>query len=278
MSKAIERKPVDDRRSIRGHSSTPSSQTLRIGTAGWNVPAFLSDTFPAGGSHLERYATRMNCVEINTSFYRPHQPKTYARWARSTPKQFRFSVKLPQAVSHAEALHFEKAHLAQFFQEVIGLGEKLGVILVQFPPSLAFNRTRATALFDRIRHHTSVAVACEPRHESWFTENVDRWMAEREIARVAADPARIAGADEPGGWRGFSYLRLHGSPRIYYSNYDEAALNACASRIGTLVRNGSVWCIFDNTAAGAALGNALALEERLRPLYQVVQDGRPARL
>jgi uncharacterized protein YecE (DUF72 family) len=268
MSKAIERKPVDDRRSIRGHSSTPSSQTLRIGTAGWNVPAFLSDTFPAGGSHLERYATRMNCVEINTSFYRSHQAKTYARWAHSTPEQFRFAVKLPQAVSHAEALHFDEAHLAQFFQEVIGLGEKLAVILVQFPPSLEFNTTEAATLFDMIRRFTSVPIACEPRHESWFTENVDSWMAEREIARVAADPARVAAAAEPAGWGGIVYLRLHGAPRIYYSDYDEAALNVYASRIRALVSCRSVWCIFDNTAAGAALGNALTLAEQLGSLRQ----------
>jgi uncharacterized protein YecE (DUF72 family) len=83
---------------------------------------------------------------------------------------------------------------------------------------------------------------------------------ERNIARVAADPAPVAGAGEPAGWHGLAYYRWHGSPRIYYSDYDAAALAAQKQRLeGERMRDVSVWCVFDNTAAGAALGNALQL-------------------
>ncbi len=81
-----------------------SELSLRIGTAGWSVPALYAEEMPRGGSHLERYARRLNAVEINSSFYRPHQRKTYERWAQSTPADFRFSVKVPKAITHEARL------------------------------------------------------------------------------------------------------------------------------------------------------------------------------
>jgi uncharacterized protein YecE (DUF72 family) len=236
---------------------------VRIGTAGWNVPATVRDVFPASGSHLERYAARLNCVEINSSFYRPHQHKTYARWAKATPAAFRFAVKIPQAISHAESLQFNSEDLERFMGEVDGLGAKLGVLLAQFPPGLAFEPGAAGAFFEVLRRLSKVPVVCEPRHASWFTADVDAWMEQRQIARVAADPARAPGADDPGGWRGISYFRLHGSPRIYYSSYDTATLALLASKLDKIADQSPSWCIFDNTAAGAAMDNALILREGL---------------
>jgi uncharacterized protein YecE (DUF72 family) len=89
---------------------------------------------------------------------------------------------------------------------------------------------------------------------------VNDWLAGRRIARVAADPAPVPDAGEPGGWNRLAYYRWHGSPRIYYSDYNDAALGTLGRRLDEL-RKGNVptWCIFDNTASGAALGNALAL-------------------
>ncbi len=94
----------------------------------------------------------------------------------------------------------------------------------------------------------------------WFTPEVDQWLAARRITRVAADPARHPGAAEPGGWRGLSYYRMHGSPKMYYSPY---SLGALASLRDHLERNAAseTWCIFDNTASGAALPNALTLQD-----------------
>src|SRR5882757_510271 len=80
------------------------TKTVWIGCAGWSIPTHLADRFPATGTHLERYASRFNAVEINSSFYRPHQTKTYSRWADSTPADFRFSVKLPQEITHRRRL------------------------------------------------------------------------------------------------------------------------------------------------------------------------------
>jgi uncharacterized protein YecE (DUF72 family) len=233
---------------------------LHIGTAGWSVPSRYAAEMPQGGTHLERYARRLNAAEINSSFYRPHQRKTYERWARSVPAGFRFSVKVPKAVTHEQRLSDCGALLDRFVTEVTGLGDKLGVLLVQLPPKLKFEKRVADRFFRNLRQRFDVPVACEPRHASWFTAGIDDWLAERRIARVAADPAPVAGAGEPGGWNGLAYYRWHGSPRIYYSDYDDAALAALRKRLDAQRNQGvPTWCILDNTALGAALGNALAL-------------------
>jgi uncharacterized protein YecE (DUF72 family) len=236
---------------------------LWLGTAGWSVPSRYAAQVPAGGSHLERYAQRLDAVEINSSFYRPHQRKTYERWAASVPDGFRFAVKVPKAITHEQRLEDCGALLERFVAEVAGLGSKLGVLLVQLPPKLAFEKRVADRFFRDLRQRIDVAVACEPRHASWFTSEVNDWLAERRVARVAADPAPIPGAGEPGGWNGLAYYRWHGSPRIYYSDYDDAALAALGKRLEEQRQRGvPAWCILDNTASGAALGNALALTVR----------------
>jgi len=231
----------------------------RIGTAGWSVPSVLADRFPPPGSHLERYARVMNAVEINSSFYRPHRQETYRRWASATPDGFRFAVKAPRLLTHDQRLARPEAGLDRFASEVAGLDDKLGVVLVQTPPSLRFEPETADAFFAALSDRLAVPVALEPRHASWFTATADGWLAQRRIARVAADPAPVEKAGEPGGWRGLTYIRLHGSPRIYYSAYAPAALAATAERLAREADLRPTWCVFDNTAASHALPDALTV-------------------
>lgn len=228
---------------------------IRIGTAGWAVPTRYKARFPGSGSLLEKYATQLTAAEINSSFYRPHRRSTYERWAASVPAHFRFSVKLPRTISHERKLQDYREPLDQFLSEAEGLGEKLAMLLVQLPPKLPYDKKIAAAFFRRLRR-TGHAIACEPRHASWFTPEADRALKQLGIARVAADPPRAPSDGEPGGDTGFAYWRLHGSPRIYYSDYGEEALARLAGRL----RDGD-WCIFDNTVGYHALGNALRLQE-----------------
>lgn len=236
-----------------------ASFDLRIGTAGWSIPAAVADRFPGEGSHLERYARVMNAAEINTSFHRPHRRTTYERWAVSTPEDFRFSVKVPRLLTHDQRLADPAEVLDRFAGEAAGLGEKLAVILVQLPPSLKFDQALAGAFFDALQARMDAPVACEPRHADWFTPETDAWLVQRRIARVAADPAKPAGAENPGGWRGLTYLRLHGSPRMYYSAYGPEALADTAATLRREAAAAPVWCIFDNTAGSAALPDALTV-------------------
>lgn len=228
---------------------------IRIGTAGWTIPAALRHRFPVIGTQLEKYAAHMNAVEINSSFYRPHRRKTYERWASSVPDDFRFSVKLPRSITHEQRLRDFEAPLARFLEEASGLGEKLAVILVQLPPSLTFDADSAEALLAALSGH---AVACEPRHASWFTPEAEALLLRYGAARVAADPPRHLGDGKPAGGRRLVYYRWHGSPRIYWSAYSDERLTAL-SRALSKEKASDVWCIFDNTAAGAALNDALRL-------------------
>ena len=242
---------------VRGKEK--ASREVRIGTAGWNIPAQDAGQFGSGGSHLERYASVLNCVEINTSFHRPHRRATYERWAATVPSDFRFACKVPKSISHAPALDFDRGDVERFFGEIAGLGSKLGILLLQMPPSTVFAKRSARKLISALQKHTTVPVVCEPRHASWFTDQADSWLAGRHVPRVAADPARVPSAAAPGGWTKLAYFRLHGSPRVYYSRYDTAALAAIKARLADYAAVAPVWCIFDNTAAGAAIDNALTL-------------------
>ncbi|MEA2993832.1 MAG: hypothetical protein QOD40_2752, partial [Alphaproteobacteria bacterium] len=201
-----------------------SESRLWIGTAGWTVPSRYAGEVPPGGSQLERYARRLNAVEINSSFHRPHQRKTYERWARSTPDGFRFAVKMPKAMTHEAKLVDCGALLDRFVTEVAGLGDKLSVLLIQLPPKFVFDERATDGFLRDLRRRIDRPVVLEPRNASWFTPEVDAWLADRQVSRVAADPARVADAGKPGGWNGLVYYRWHGAPRIYFSDYDAAAL------------------------------------------------------
>ncbi|WP_448191284.1 DUF72 domain-containing protein [Azospirillum sp. sgz301742] len=236
---------------------------IRIGTAGWSIPKAVADRFPGDGTHLERYARVLPCVEINSSFYRPHKPETYARWAASAPAGFRFAVKLPKAITHVRRLNNAADLLDRFLAEAGELGGRLGPLLVQLPPSGRFDAAVAGAFFEALRARFTGDVVCEPRHASWFTDAAERLLAAHRVARAAADPAPVPAAAEPGGWDGLAYLRLHGSPEIYYSPYPPDALERIAARLGTEAARRPVWCIFDNTALGHATADALSVFSRL---------------
>ena len=232
--------------------------TIFIGTAGWSIRREQTEAFDGGSSHLARYTGRFNAVEINSSFYKPHRAATYARWAESVPGGFRFSVKLPRAITHNARLKGTDSVLAAFLEQVCNLGEKLGPLLIQLPPSLAFDAGVAERFLHKLRKQFGGDVVCEPRHPSWFEPGAEKLLVSFQIARVAADPAPVAGADEPGGWDGIRYFRWHGSPVIYRSDYSIERLKVLATR-ATDRNAASCWCIFDNTANGAAMPNALSL-------------------
>lgn len=238
---------------------------LRVGVAGWSLPRAVLDEFPREGSHLVRYAARLNCAEINSSFYRPHQPATYARWAASVPADFRFAVKLPRTITHDARLRGAGKELDRFLAQARGLGDKLGCLLIQLPPSFAFDAGVVARFGALLRRRYAGAAVIEPRHATWFTSEVDALLARHALGRVAADPARAPAAAEPGGdTRDCVYFRLHGSPRMYFSVYSDAFLRALARQVSAAnTWAEQCWCVFDNTAHGGAIPNALHLQSLL---------------
>jgi uncharacterized protein YecE (DUF72 family) len=99
-----------------------SEHRITIGTAAWAIPKQYDDAFPSEGSHLVRYASRFDGVEINSSFYRPHRVSTYQRWAGDAPDHFRFAVKMPKTITHEGRLREVDEPLQRFLGEIAGLG------------------------------------------------------------------------------------------------------------------------------------------------------------
>ena len=241
---------------------------IRVGTAGWSIPRAAAHEFPGTGSHLERYSRVLPCAEINSSFHRPHAVQVYERWADSTPPSFRFSVKLPRAITHEGELRRPGPLLDAFFAQVAGLGSKLGALLVQLPPSQVFNLRVAGTFFTKLRERYAGPVVCEPRHITWFDKKAEELLVLHRVARVATDPSKIQAALRPGGWTpdlagpdeaSIVYYRLHGSPRKYWSRYSPERIQQWSSEIAALPDRSDIWCIFDNTASGAAIENALEM-------------------
>ncbi len=235
---------------------------IRVGCAGWAIRREQAAKFPEEGTHLQRYAQRFTAVEINSSFYRFHSEQTYARWAASVPENFQFSVKMPREITHKRRLVDFQGTLNRFLHEISALGEKRGPILIQLPPSLPYNPAIAEEFFTDVRARFHGDVVCEPRHISWFTPEVEKLFSRLQIARVAADPALVPAAAEPGGWHSLRYYRLHGCPDVYYSTYTERLLVHLLDQWQHEAQSASVWAIFDNTALGAATENALQVVER----------------
>ncbi len=153
--------------------------------------------------------------------------------------------------------------VARFIDETAALGEKRGAVLVQLPPSLAFDPSIAEAFFASVRGQYTGALVCEPRHASWFDEPGDALLRRFGVVRAAVDPAVVPDAALPGGARLPGYYRWHGSPQTYVSRYDDATLRALATAIA---EQPETWCIFDNTTLGAATENA-------RTLQAILHDG-----
>ena len=242
------------------HPSTNGS--IHLGCAGWSLPREQWPAFAPEGTHLQRYASRLSAVEINSSFYRPHRPATYAKWAESVPEDFRFAVKMPKRISHELRLRECDEPLERFLGECRNLGKRLGCLLVQLPPSLEYDARIADAFLTGLRQRYDGPLALEPRHRSWL--DAEPLLQAQHIARVAADPDPLGLALTPGGWDGLRYYRLHGSPRIYYSAYERSQLMDLAEKLRECRTQGiQCWCIFDNTASGAATADALALQALL---------------
>jgi uncharacterized protein YecE (DUF72 family) len=249
--------------SVRSHD-----ELVRIGTAGWAVPQELAPATRPGQSGLERYAEHYDVVEINSTFYRLPLARTIERWRDTTPERFRFTVKVPQTITHEAGLVGARDELRSFCKLVEAFGPKLGALLVQLPPSLAFDAAAAGRFLSALTGLHQAPVVVEPRHPSWFEPRADALLGRHGVERVAADPARVPVAAEPTSTGTLSYFRWHGSPRMYFSYYEPERIAEFAERVRAVIQaepGRPVYCIFDNTGLGAAPVNAFELRDALRP-------------
>jgi uncharacterized protein YecE (DUF72 family) len=232
-----------------------------IGTAGWSLPKALQASFPEQGTYLQRYSRVLNCVEINSSFYREHKPETYFKWAASTPDKFLFSVKLSRYFTQKMRLKESGSELQEVLLGIAHLGKKWGVLLVQLPPSLEFESQHARKFLSELRRHYAGPVVWEPRHFSWSSTVALGLLKDYAVSKVLADPeaCKISTSQRP-LVENIRYYRLHGTPEIYKSKYSDERIRRLANKIQKpLSLPEQTWCIFDNTTFGWATENALAL-------------------
>ncbi|MBN7808857.1 DUF72 domain-containing protein [Agrobacterium rosae] len=223
-----------------------------IATAAWSIPKKVASRFAAEGSGLARYASVFNGVEINSTFYRRHKSSTFVRWAEAVPNNFKFSVKIPKDITHTKAMKDIAEPLDTFLEDIASLGQKRGPLLYQLPPSLVFDAGQLDRTLQVMREADPGQIVIEVRHKSWASAEAKDLLKRYAIDRVLADPAPVWPADdfaEPP-----RYVRLHGKPKIYYSSYTGDEIEA----FSTLLAPNS-WCVFDNTASGAAIENALTV-------------------
>ncbi|MFC7491923.1 MULTISPECIES: DUF72 domain-containing protein [unclassified Knoellia] len=268
---------------------------IRVGISGWRYPAWRGVFYPAGlpqRRELEFAAERLGSVEINGSFYSLQRASSWSRWAASVPEDFVFSVKGPRFVTHMKKLRGVEVPLANFFASgVLSLGHRLGPILWQLPPQLAYDPERLSAFFDLLPRRTGDAArratthheparlkghgdttapvdlplrhVIEVRHESFCTPDLVTLLTAHDIGLVLADSA--------GTWpfldavtSGLVYVRLHGDQELYVSGYGEEALDHWADRVEQWSATGlDVFVYFDNDVRVHAPHDALRLQERL---------------
>jgi uncharacterized protein YecE (DUF72 family) len=266
---------------------------VRVGISGWRYPPWRGVFYPTGlpqRLELTYAASRVRTVEINGSFYSLQRPSSWARWYAETPADFVFAVKGGRFMTHHKKLRDCETPLANFFASgVLALEEKLGPILWQLPPQLAFDAERLETFFALLPRTSREAAALARRHDARLRhgEHLDvradrplRHALEVRHATFTApafvDVLRRADvalcvADTAGRWpfldavtSDFVYVRLHGDKRLYVSGYGRAVLDAWAARIAAWRDGGrDVYVYFDNDVKVRAPFDAMNLAARL---------------
>lgn len=238
---------------------------IHVGTSGWHYKHWLGDFYPerfAPARMLPWYAREFETVEINNSFYRLAEEKTFAHWKESVPPGFIFAVKASRFITHIKRLKDARASLDLFFSRAHPLGDSLGPILFQLPPRWKANPERLQEFVELLPRDQKSVI--EFRDETWCCPEIYRILRNAGVALCLHDwrettwPREIT-AD-------FSYVRFHGSGTRYGGNYPTDHLQHWATKIqaweGELQ---DIFVYFNNDIGGHAIRNAKTLRSMLQP-------------
>ncbi|MCX8034345.1 MAG: DUF72 domain-containing protein [Thermodesulfovibrio sp.] len=232
-----------------------------VGTSGWQYGHWREIFYPSNlksTDWLNFYSRHFKTVEINVTFYRDVKPSTFQKWYSSVQKKFLFSVKLSRQITHFKRLKVDKGLVDIFLERVSSLKEKLGVILIQLPPSLKFDETLTREFFSMLDKKFKYAI--EVRNKTFIDDRFFQILQKENIAFCIADSAGRYPYHEA-ITTDFVYIRLHGSKRLYASEYTEEELLEWMRKIKKW--NMLTYIYFDNDYMGYAVKNALKLEELL---------------
>jgi uncharacterized protein YecE (DUF72 family) len=234
---------------------------MRIGTSGWNYPHWNEIFYPVArpkSRWLEFYAECFDTVELNATFYGLPKPKTFENWKQRTPDHFLWAIKANKYITHTKRLKEPKEPLERLYAAACALGEKLGPILFQLPPSLPFNQEEFESFCQSV--DSSQRHVLEVRHRSWIDDELFCLLERYNMAFCIADSAGRYPLHET-VTADFIYIRLHGSKKLYASDYSEEELQTWAQKIKDWGKDTYIY--FDNDFEGYAVKNARRLKEIL---------------
>lgn len=237
---------------------------LRIGTSGWSYKHWHDGVFYPEDlkrrQELAHYVTVFDTVELNSSFYHVPKETTMQGWRQKTPDEFVFALKASRYITHRLKLADAQEPLALFCSRAELLGDKLGPILFQLPPSFHLD-------LDRLRSFVSLLpedarFTFEFRSDTWFCGEVYSLFEKHNVALTVADAPRYPCVER--ATADFVYVRLHGHEKLYASDYSDEQLDEWAKKIrGWMDEGRDVYCYFDNDFHGYAPANAATLREML---------------
>jgi uncharacterized protein YecE (DUF72 family) len=246
----------------------PWLNTFFLGTSGLVLPVPNKNAYPEAfrnSSRLQYYGSLFNSIEINSTFTRLPRHTTVERWASEVPEHFRFTFKLPEAVTHAPQLQFDKQILSQFIDTVNEVGRKKGCLLLQFPAKLQAEHAGKLAeilkMLRRVDKQNEWTLAVELRNASWYEKAIDKLLQRFQAVRVIHD------------WHSFItpveassevvYLRFHGPEKGYRGDYGQETLKEYAGETRKwLKEDKEVYAYFNNTL-GAVMPNLLSFKKEV---------------
>jgi uncharacterized protein YecE (DUF72 family) len=242
------------------------SALIHVGTSGWHYKQWVGDFYPPRfppAKMLAWYAREFHTVEINNSFYRLPEEKTFRDWASTVPPGFLFAVKASRFLTHIKRLRDAEDPIKLFFSRAKHLGPHLGPVLFQLPPKWKADSGRLREFLALLPEKHQYAI--EFRDDSWYTEEIRELLIRHNVALCvhdwhAADWARELTAN-------FTYIRFHGTSGRYAGNYPNDVLRDWAKQIQSwAARLGEVYVYFNNDVGGHAVRNARTLRTALQEL------------
>ena len=246
--------------------STADAADIHVGCSGWVYKHWRGSFYPEGLPQkrwFERYSEEFDTVEINASFYRLPLASTFDGWREKAPEGFRYAVKVNRFITHMKKLFDCEEAVDRFIELVRPLGEKLGPLLYQLPPSLHKNLERLDAFLARLPRDIEQVV--EFRHRSWYAEEVLALLDRHGVGFVVHD---LRGLISPKWASGrTAYVRFHGTSGRYHGRYSDEALLGWTDWLVEQARTGkSCWCYFNNDVHGHAIEDARTLKSMVRQI------------
>ena len=236
--------------------------TLLVGTSGWQYRDWRGAVYPAGlpqREWLAHYSGEFPTVEVNNAFYRLPERRVFERWHDETPPGFVVGVKVSRYLTHIRRLREPVEPVDRLVGRAAGLGDRLGPYLLQLPPTLRAAPDLLDACLRAFPAGSRVAV--EPRHESWWTDEV-RTVLERRGAALCWADRRSRPVTPRWCTASWGYLRLHEGTASPGPSYGRTALGSWLDRLDEAwpgARDADVFVYFNNDPGAAAVRNARTL-------------------